>query len=70
MHCLSAREYRVGVDVVADAVQVLSLHIESTKEHCLDSEIFFFGAPFSFDFHNLVLISSVNVPGSLECRAC
>ena len=71
MHCLSAREYRVGVDVVADAVQVLSLHIESTKkEHCIDSKIFFFGATFSFDFHNLDLISSVNVPGSLECRAC
>ena len=42
MHCLSAREYRVGVDVVADAVQVLSLHIESTKEHCIHSKIFFF----------------------------
>ena len=25
---------------------------------------------FSFDFHNLDLIISVNVPGSLECRAC
>ena len=60
MHCLSAREYRVGVDVVSDAVQVWT--------ELIWTEVIW---PFSpFDFMKWFDLTIWLVSGSTECRAC